>query len=464
MSESRIAWRVSRELGQRPWVGVTIVLCVGLAVRVPLAFVPGYMADIVQWERLARQAYMEGLPHVYALVVQNPHIGIYPPLYHYALWFVGFVYHRFFSPEFVLETPVLSTLIKLVPILGDCAVALAVYGFVRHFSVRASTSERNWALCSLAAVLLNPAVVYNSAYWGMFGDPLYTLGIVLALWSAARGCIALAWVAITAGVLVKPQAVALVPLIIWATLLQPLWVGGAGKWKSMVWRWGQAAMAGVLTLGVVWLPFVLAGTLSQAFQALRQTVGLFAILSANAHNVWWLFTVGNGWVSDVQPLVTLPYLGELTPRTVGLIAFGLAYALALLRLGWSEGAENEQPSAASVVVGWSLWATAAYILFAFYMLATEMHENYIYPALVLLAASWPFSRRLRWFTVLLTLTALVTMILHDPPIQSSLEGPPYIALIRGTVGNSALNFVLFLVWTGLLIAHRRVKEALHVRG
>ena len=188
-------------------------------------------------------------------------------------------------------------------------------------------------------------------------------------------------------------------------------------------------------------------------------MGLFPILSANAHNVWWLFTLGNGWTSDVEPLLVVPSIGALTPRLVGMGTFGLVYCLALLRLGRPEGDERGSPAA-----GWSLWLTAAYLSFAFYMLATEMHENYTYPALALLAAAWPVSRRTRALAVLLTITSLTTMILHDPPIQGSLEGPPYIALIRGTVGNSALNFVVFLAWTGVLIAHRRVAGALRLGG
>jgi len=444
-------------LADRPSLAAPLAIGIGLAVRVPLAFNPGYVGDIEQWQRMTREILLRGLPHVYRLVLQEPAIGVYPPLYHYALGAVGWVYRTFFLPEFALETQRLTTLIKLTPIVGDCLIALVAYGFVRRLYAPAGRGARSAALISLLAVLLNPAIIFNSAYWGMFGDSLYTLWVVVALASAACDRVALAWVAITAAVLTKPQAAPFVPLIVWVTLVRPLWDGERrGRWKGMLWRWARAALAGLLTLGLVLLPFIIAGTVHQIVQALANTVGLMPVLSANAHNIWWLFTFGNGWASDAEPLLTLPVVGTLTARTVGLLAFGLAYLLALIRLGW------RKPERASPESAWSLWTTAAYVTFAFTMLATEMHENYTYPALALLSAALPSSHRVRVFAVLLTVTALTTMVLHDPVIRPLLEGPLTVMVKRMEVGNSAFNFGLFLVWSGLLVGYRDVAGALRL--
>jgi Gpi18-like mannosyltransferase len=403
-----------------------VVLVAGFAIRFPLTFVHGYVVDILHWETLSKEAYLGGVANIYRLSLENPNIGVYPPVYYYALTLVGFVYRHLFSPAYALRTQSLNVLIKLFPVLGDCVLGALAYVLVRRMR------DARAGLLAATALLFNPAIVYNSAYWGMFGDSVYTALVLAALLAASQDRVAWAWAAITLGVWFKPQAAAFVPLVAWATW-QPLELA----------RFLKAGLVGLAVTLLVWLPFIVGGTLPQAVAALRQTVGLFPYLSANAHNVWYFFTAGNSWVSDAEPLI-----GPLSPRALGLLAFGAAYALALLRLRRSK----EAP----------ILPAAAYVAFAFYMLSTEMHENYIYPAIALLAAAWPLSRRVRTLAVALTLTALVTMVLHDPPIQGSLEGPPYIALISATVVNSGVNLLIFVLWTGALLTHRSVTRAMEI--
>jgi len=408
----------------RPLLLLGLIVAGGLVLRLPLVFVHGYSADIGGSIELARNIVMKGLPQAYAPSLANPDLGVYPPAYYYVLGLLGAIYQRFFSPSFD-RTLTLEVMLKLVPILGDCLVAVVSYSLVRRLS---STRAALWVA---AVFLLSPPIIYNSAYWGMFGDSLYVLCILLALLAVQREYTSLAWVAITLGVLVKPQAFAFVPLIAWLTL-RPVKLG----------QWLRAGAASGLTAAAIWLPFVLAGTLPEAIAALKQTVGLFPIVSANAHNVWYLLTLGKSWfVNDADPL-----FGPFSPRVMGLIGFGLAYALALVRLEETRG--------------WPVLATAAYIAFAFFMLSTEMHENYIVPTITLLMAIWPWSRRATKLAVVLTFTALVNMVLHDPPLQGSLEGPAYLTLINLTVLNSSINVLVFIVWTGALLWNPTVTRAM----
>ena len=416
-----------RSATRHPSLLLGLIVAGGLALRLPLAFVHGYSADIGGSIELARNIVQKGLPYAYAPSLANPDLGVYPPAYYYVLGLLGAIYQRFFSPHFD-RTLTLEVMLKLVPILGDCLIAVILYSLVRRLS---STRTALWVA---AVFLLSPPIIYNSAYWGMFGDPLYMSCILLALLAVQRERTSLAWVAITLGVLVKPQAIAFVPLIAWLTL-RPVKLG----------QWLRAGVASGLAASAIWLPFVVAGTLPQAIAALKQTVGLFPVVSANAHNIWYLLTLGKSWfVNDADPL-----LGPFSPRVMGLIGFGLAYVLALVRLEETRG--------------WPVLATAAYIAFAFFMLLTEMHENYIYPAITLLMATWPWSRRATKLAVVLTFTALVNMVLHDPPLQGSLEGQAYLTLINLTVLNSGINVLVFIVWTGALLWNPTVARAMAAR-
>jgi len=416
-----------RSATQHPLLLLGLIVAGGLALRLPLAFIHGYSADISGSVELARNIVLKGLPHAYAPSLANPDLGVYPPAYYYVLGLLGAIYQRFFSLSFD-RTLTLDVMLKLVPILGDCLIAVILYSLVRRLS---NTRAALWVA---AVFLLCPPIIYNSAYWGMFGDPLYMACILLALLAIQRERTSLAWVAMTVGVLVKPQAFAFVPLIAWLTL-RPVKLG----------RWIRAGAASGLTATAIWLPFVVAGTLPQAIAALKQTVGLFPVVSANAHNVWYLLTLGKSWfVNDADPL-----LGPFSPRVMGLIGFGLAYVLALVRLGETRG--------------WPVLATAAYIAFAFFMLSTEMHENYIVPTITLLMATWPWSRRASKLAVVLTFTALVNMVLHDPPLQGSLEGQAYLTLINLTVLNSGINVLVFIAWTGALLWNSTVARAMAAR-
>ena len=407
------------------WLGLGLLL--GLGIRLLLAFVPGYVGDQDSWAILARNAVLQGVPHVYALTLRQPELGVYPPLYHYLLALVGIIYQQFFSASLALPSGVMNFLLKLVPILGDCAISLLIYAGVRRLA------DDRIALGAALIYLFSPAVILTSAYWGMFGDSIYTFCVLLALLAASMKRPNLALISIVAAVSIKPQAVIFLPIIIWAVL------------KSTRPRQGlQAGMVGALALGVVWLPFFAAGTFSEALAALQQTIGLFPILSANAHNGWYLFSLGHSWVSDATPLI-----GPLTARTIGLMVFGGLYLYLLYR------------SYKTTLTGQQLCLLAAYIAFAFFMLSTEMHENYIFPTLVLLTVSCWQSKFLSVLLLVLTVTAFANMALHDSLFRPT-DLSTTLLFARLAVLNSAINSIVFVLWTYYILLAVLQPQSKHI--
>jgi Gpi18-like mannosyltransferase len=395
---------------KRPIPVLVMIIVAGLGIRLVLADIPGYRHDIYGWSRLAQNAVDVGLPHVYDPAVFDVSLGVYPPLYHAALSLVGLTYQRFYSSDFVLNTAALNALLKLVPIFGECLLSLAVYFSVRHLA-----GER-MALWSAVMFSLNPAVLFTSAYWGMFGDSLYTLCIVISLLALQHDKPVLACIVITLGVLFKPQTLAFVPLVFW-------W-----SFRPFSVQRGLNIVAGIGLTGVlVWLPFVMAGTIAQAIAALQQSVDVYPMLSVAAHNVWYLVGMGDGAGNDA-----MPFIGPLSARMVGLAAFAAAYLLVLRR-----PAEER-------------FSLAAYVGFAFIMLSTQMHENYSYPAVVLLTICWRCSRTLKVLAVVITLTALANMLLHDPSLNPAAWLSATTAL-NLTLLNAVVNGIAFIVWTGVLL-------------
>jgi hypothetical protein len=103
----------------------------------------------------------------------------------------------------------------------------------------------------------------------------------------------------------------------------------------------------------------------------------------HAHNIWWLaFGKDAPAVSDLWRLGT-PLLSY---RSLGLLLFLAATALVLWRFRVELRQTPQAPSAA-------VYEACALELLAFYLFPTQMHECYIVPALVFLAAAAITHRR-----------------------------------------------------------------------
>jgi hypothetical protein len=192
---------------------------------------------------------------------------------------------------------------------------------------------------------------------------------------------------------------------------------------------GGGAAGAVLAI----LPMAAAGGLPGLLSHLAGTVGYHPVLSANAHNFWWFVTRGVVGIKDTTAL-----LGRLDYRTMGLLLFACAYGLALARL-WRHRASN-------------LWALGAYVGFAFFVLPTEIHENYAFAVLALLAVALAEEKRLLLLYIPLSLTMAANYALHDPDVYRLFHlAAPDAQLATARWAISALNLLVFVLWTAWLV-------------
>jgi uncharacterized membrane protein len=242
------------------------------------------------------------------------------------------------------------------------------------------------------AYLANPAVVFDTGYWG-HPDSIHSFFVLLAFVLAARRRGTLAFTSLTLGTLMKPLGAPFFPLL--AAIV--FWDAGVAGVLS-------GAGAAALTTFVTFLPFVWQGDVSFVAGRVIGDLDRMPYTTVNAHNLWGLL---GGWRNAEEP-----FLGPLTASQIGLTLFGLAY-LALLatarRWRFEQGGIDSTRAA----------ALAACLATAFFLLATHMHENHLFVALPLLAAALPAMPRQRGFFVLLSLVVLMNLVLHDPGIASS---------------------------------------------
>ena len=311
----------------------------------------------------------------------------------YPFRLIGEIFQQIVSPQFPppwidrTDQSYLRFMLRLPALICTAAISAVIFLVVR----------RRWddraALVATAVYVFNPAVIYEAAYYGQTGA-VHALFMLLAVVALAEDRPALAWASLTVGVLTKPQADLFIPLFLVLTLRR-------FGWRAMA---RSLLAAGVVAVAML-APFIMHGTLDQMWNRVRYVTDYHPMLSAAAHNVWWLVSLGNGRGSDLLSPLLFEQLGWslLTYRNIGLGLVGLAYLLVLLRTWLDTSART-------------LYLSAAYLFTAFFMLATQIHENHLIPMFSLLVLACTGNRRLWVIYALLALAATLNMALHYPAI------------------------------------------------
>ena len=158
------------------------------------------------------------------------------------------------------------------------------------------------------------------------------------------------------------------------------------------------------------------------------------VVSADAHNLWWLIVQSRGqdplFIQD-----STRFLGPLTYRTIAGALVGAVFVLTYW-LYWTRRASLAE-AAALGVLGW-------------FTFTTQAHENHLFFALPLLSLAWPTRRSLLVPFGVISVTLFLNMLLHDQLVLESLGAglqDPLVERLR--LANAALNVVCCLGWCAL---------------
>ncbi|MGZ3496189.1 MAG: phospholipid carrier-dependent glycosyltransferase [Vulcanimicrobiaceae bacterium] len=372
---------VAREHAAATPVLLWLILIAGLLVRLAFIGNQGFKVDISTYEAWA----LSLNAHPFSQFYSSTSFADYPPGYFYVLWFVGHIFTLLGSHDYAL----LGMLAKVPAILMDLVDGAILFALVRRFA------DERWGLVAAGIFVLNPAMIFISAAWGQvdsISGGLALLGVYLLLRSEDRNPsafsweIVVAWLALAYSLLVKPQAAILIPLFIAFAFVDPqrrnqrLIATGAGIAGSLL-------LALLLTL-----PFHPTGSPANAFAWLYEKYSygksVYPYNSVNAFNLWsvkWPF-----WQPDSQWI-------WFAPQSVwGILLVAAATLLTIVRY-------------VQLRSGRALVESAALLTLAFYMLATRMHERYVFDGLLFTIAAIPFGRRYLWASVALSVTLLVNL-------------------------------------------------------
>lgn len=390
-----------RDPGAHSRLAVLTLAVVALAafIRILLWPTPGLTGDLDQFVLWVHGLATEPFGNAYDQNLSFPPVMAY-------IWGALAAIEPAFRTVTTSSDPAIRSIMKVPATVADLALGLVIVWHLR--------ATPRWAIVGGAAVLLHPAVVDVSAWWGQY-ESIYVLGGAVAYVLAVRGHSLWAAAALGVALMTKPQALPfLVPFGAWF-LAREGWRGTA-----------RAAAVGVGVIMLLWLPFLSAGGIQGYARNLAEYQGdIFAVLSLRAWNLWWLVQeafAGGLFVSDQGAL-----LGPLTFRQVG-------YGLALLGELAVFAFVLRSPTPRTLALG---LAAAALVAFC---LLTTMHERYAYGALVFLVLALP-EWRAAWLTVAFGVVFTLNLLAAVPPTEALGAALPVSGPL-GVVGSVAMLLIL----------------------
>lgn len=328
---------------------------IGLVIRLYFLTRPGFFPDMESWRKWAVSMYDTGLFSAYT---GNPAIN-YPPVYLGILWGVHSLGRAFGVPFDALDGWS-GILLKLPTLVFDIAVALVLFAIARQFM-----KGRDQAVLAGLVYWLNPAVLYIGSAWGQV-DSVPIFFLLLALYALLTGKLAYTGLWLGVAVAAKVQTVVVLPVFFMLLFRR----SAQETIKSF------AVLVGTLIL--IHAPFIIAGQGSHLMDVYFGSVGFVTSLSHNAWNLWWpierITHLSDTAAFFVHPWITFSY------RQVGFGLLGISIAALCLR----------------VRKRWMPWEAIALLgvaLLSFFILPTQIHERYAFPAVVFLGLLAVLERR-----------------------------------------------------------------------
>jgi Gpi18-like mannosyltransferase/predicted membrane-bound dolichyl-phosphate-mannose-protein mannosyltransferase len=358
----------------------------------------------------------------------------YPPGYFVVLWLLGKVYAVIGAGDHGYT--LLRTLVKLPAIAMDLVNAAVIYAIVRRYAAQ------NVALLAAGALALNPAAIYASSYWGQVDSVSWGF-VLIALWCLLRvgdvpgktvSRVTWAWLALAFSVLMKPQAATIGLLF----LAYPFATDDA---TVRVRRLKATAVGVCAAFGLALVVGLLFHPAADVFGWLlgRYEYGssVYPFNSVNAFNLYVLRQPF--WQADSMPLA---FFG-LSVGPLGAWGIGLVAAATLLIVGRYLQRRDDR----------ALLEGAMLCALAFFVLATRMHERYVYGAFLLALPLIGFGRAGWWSSLVLTLTMYLNLaysLAYQRVMEAKTPGVDATNLWPAISHPAALANVVLFFWLGYL--------------
>lgn len=360
----------------RVWLIPGLIVLMALLVRWPFLGVEGVPGDLFLNGWWGDMSYKAGF-EVYKLTEAN-----HPPIFLILNGLSQAVAEIPFVRDFLESVHFTWTMrLKLWPVTAEILLILILWRWLRE------RGALRWLIPLVIA--LHPALILDSVMWGQ-SDPIFTLFLVVALLALNGGKVRLAWVLYALALLTKFQSIVLLPLLVVLT------------WRRCAWRQALTApLAGVAVFCAVLAPYIIGSGWAFALAPYsRGSVDVFSFTTIFALNLWhvlepgyWMGTIGGVAFEDHG----VHWFPPLTDFQAGMLMLGV-YTLVLCIGMWRHAHRARE----------FVWGAALY--FGFFMLPTQIHERYLYPAVIMSLIGLAQERRLRLVVGTLVFTFTLNLL------------------------------------------------------
>jgi predicted membrane-bound dolichyl-phosphate-mannose-protein mannosyltransferase len=383
----------ARSVAAQTWFAPMLVLLVGgFVVRMLFIGASGFHNDISAFEAWSLVLTEHPLNQFYA----STSFADYPPGYFFVLLGIGWFYKGLIGLHLIAPASygVLAKLVKIPAIAMDLVDTWLIFALVRRYA-----SERI-ALVAAGFFAFNPAAIYISAYWGQIDSVSWGLVLFgLLMFSrasqeprVARGAIVWAWLAVAFSILIKPQAAFVFPLYIAFAF-----TGSLAERRARLEATGIGMLAGVVMAYVSCVVFHGSWNPVADFAwLLHQYTYGSGVYAENTVNAFNLYAVKQPfWQPDSQPLTFFGLaIGPMVVWGWGLVIGSTALIVARY-------VQRKDDA--------GFFEAAMLIAFAFFCLATRMHERYLFGAFLLMMPLIGFGRRYLWAAVIVSCTLFANL-------------------------------------------------------
>lgn len=335
---------------------INIVL---LIIRMGAALFPSFSVDMDAWMAWSYRLAELGFSRFYSNNIWTQ----YTPGYLYWLWVVG-------SLGWVHPW-----IIKIPTILADLVTAKLIVNIVG--------GSKKMKQYLTVAYVLSPVILWDGAVWGQIDGILTMFMLASVYFLSEKKNWWLSWVSLAIALLIKPQAIAILPVIIILTVVK--------------FGWGQL-LIGISVAGAIQLagyaPFFPSDTWRGMATLLQQMSVSYPYTSLYAFNIW-------NWVGMWQSDATL-WLGK-SYAFWGVILSSLAMIIIVFK-AYKNNLANK------LTIYWLAMMTC----WVFYMFPTRVHERYLFPMFAFAMVAVGLGRKRVWTWLLGFTTVVYWLNLYMP--------------------------------------------------
>lgn len=391
-------------MNKKETILVALLLVLGLSIRLFVSQNPGFVVDVFTHKSWAESLYNRGLFHFYTNTEGN-----LPPVFVYILYLISYPMMKFPDYSFLI--------VKLPGTIADIFISVTIYIASRR-KLDGEGLLKNAPLISMAVFLFNPAIIFDSAFWGKWDDPLLALFLLLTIYnynSYKEG------VFYALSILSKLQGVILAPILFRTDGLLKL------------------IISFVIASTVILLPF-LPEIITLYKVVFVGSFNSFPNITVNAYNFWWLFN-WSGWTKEWydSPLDTNFYF-LVIPKYFGILVYLLVSVLLNIYIRKYRFSFR------------SLCFASFFIYLTFFIFFTRIHERYMFWAIPFLALLVPLAdeRKYLYVYVILSVTYFLNMFVVYERIYGSLfHNPGTVTFFTITI--AAINLLAYAYLLSYLI-------------